>query len=572
LLAITLFVPGPSAVAAGASVEPALFKDITAESGIQFVHTNGSYGQKFLPETMGGGVAFLDYDRDGDQDLLFINSDYWPGRPEAAQHTPTSALYRNRGDGSFEDVSAATGLDIRSYGMGVAVGDFDADGWDDLYITALGANRLLRNDGGRRFVDVTEQMGVSGGAGDWSTAAAFVDYDADGDLDLLVLNYVEWSAQYDLDHPFHIMGIGRSFTSPKNYRGSQPYLFENTGAGFRDVSAKLRVTESTGEPVCKGLGLAIVDYDENGLPDFFVANDSSRNVLFRNRGEGRFSEEGIDAGIAFEASGGSTAAMGIDAAWRDNGRVLQLAIGNFSWEMSSYFVAEPGGDFVDESLLSGFGPATREALTFGVFFFDYDLDGVADLLHANGHIEPAIDSADLGFNYAQPPQLFRGCAGENCTAPFAEVAAGADFSRPLVGRGAAYADIDGDGDQDIIITQVGASPRLLRNDQRSGNNWLRVRLHDGQRPVLGAQVTLKAGGAVQRQQLELTKSYLSSMEAVLTFGLGNTTAVEPLRVRWPDGREQVVEVAAVNRVLDIDKADTGPAAAAALRQENLQSR
>ena len=557
-LAIPLLLPWPQAFAAEAGTATALFTDITAQSGIEFVHTNGSYGQKFMPETMGGGVAFLDYDRDGDQDLLLINSDYWPGTPEAEQHSPTSALYRNRGDGSFEDVSAATGLAVRSYGMGVAVGDYDGDGWEDLYLTALGNNRLLRNEGGRRFVDVTEDTGVAGAAGDWSTAAAFVDFDTDGDLDLLVLNYVEWSRQYDLDHPYHIMGIGRAFTSPKNYRGSQPYLFENTGGSFRDISERLRVTESNGAPVNKGLGIAIVDFDENGLPDFVVANDSSRNVLFRNKGNGRFAEEGIDAGIAFNTAGGSTAAMGIDTARRDGGEILQIAIGNFSWEMSSYFVAEPGGGFVDESLLSGYGPATRNSLTFGVLFFDYDLDGSADLLHANGHIEPAIDTADLGFNYAQPPQLFRACSGDSCPAPFSEVSAGADFHRPLVGRGAAYADIDGDGDQDVVITQTGGPPRLLRNEHSGDNNWLRVRLHDGNRPVLGAQVILKAGGATQRQRLEVSRSYLSSVEKVLTFGLGSANAVSELLVRWPDGLAQVVKVAAVNRVLDIQKEDAGP--------------
>lgn len=553
-----LLISGGSALAAPGEVPPAMpvFTDITEASGIDFVHVNGDYGERYLPETIGGGVAFLDYDRDGHQDLLFVNSRNWPDTPvTGSKKTPTSALYRNRGDGRFEDVTARLGLAIHTYGMGVAVGDFDSDGWEDLYITSVEENILLRNEQGKRFVDVTRSAGVAGGSTDWSTAAAFVDIDRDGDLDLLALNYVDWSLEFDRTHPFEIMGIGRSYRNPALYRGAQPLLFENTGEGeFRDISARLVVTEHGGEPVYRGLGIALIDIDGNQLPDIFVANDSSRNVLLINQGGGEFVEKGIDAGIAFDSGGGSTAAMGIDAGWRNGGKALQVVIGNFTWEMSSYYLLEEGGTFADESLLSGFGPQTRNSLTFGVFFFDYDLDGVADILHANGHIEPSVDTTALEFGYAQPPQLFRGCADDTCPAPFVEVAGGAEFSRPMVGRGAAYADIDSDGDQDVIITQAGGPPRLLRNDQRSGNNWLRIRLRDGNRPVLGSTVILRTGTAVQHQRLEVSRSYLSSVENVLTFGLGRADQVQELQVRWPDGSVQQVQVEEVNRLLEISRA------------------
>jgi hypothetical protein len=531
-----------------------LFRDITAAAGIDFTHVNGATGKKLMPETMAGGVAFLDYDRDGDQDLLFINSNYWPESAPQGQPPPTSALYRNRGDGSFEDVTAETGLDISMYGMGVAVGDYNGDGWEDIYITGLHENKLLRNDAGKGFLDSTGEAGVAGEADMWTMAAAFVDIDRDGDLDLLALNYVVWSMARDIEVPYHIMGIGHAYTIPANLRGTQPYLFENTGGGrFKNISATLSVNHSDGEALYKGLGIALVDIDDNDLPDIVVANDSTRNMLFRNLGDKRFKEEGIEAGIAFDSGGGATGAMGIDAAWRNNGQLLQLAIGNFAWEMSSYYVAESGQGFVDESLLSGFGPATRNSLTFGLFFFDYDLDGAQDLFHANGHVEPGVDAVDLEFKHAQSPQLFQGCSQRDCPAPFVEMPAGPDFSKPLVGRGAAYADIDGDGDQDIVIAQTGGPPRLLRNEQRSGNNWLRIRLSDDQRPVLCTQVTLRAGERIQRQRLEVSRSYLTSVEAVMTFGLGRADAVDELLVRWPDGVEQRVEVPSLNRVMEVAK-------------------
>jgi hypothetical protein len=545
-----------AAVAAGPAVAAtSLFRDITKQSGIDFVHVNGTYGEKLLPEAMGGGVAFLDYDNDGDQDLFFVNSNYWPGEADPKDPIPTCALYRNRGDGTFEDVTKTMGLDLNLYGMGVAVGDYDGDGFDDIYITGLNRNRLLHNSNGKRFVDVTRHAGVAGRNGQWSTAAAFVDTDVDGDLDLVVLNYVHWSREINRERPFQIMGIGPAFGPPLMFSGTQPYLFENTGNGrFADISEKLAVVEpSDKREVMKGLGIAIIDLQDDGLPDLVVANDSTRNLLYRNKGGNEFEEQGISAGIAFDAVGGATNGMGIDAARIGDAETLAIAIGNFTWEMTSYFVKESGGGFIDESLLSGIGPATRNSLTFGLFFFDFDLDGFADLFHANGHMEPEVDSLQLEFTYAQPPQLFRGCFADHCASPYTPVAAGSDFDRPMVGRGAAYADIDGDGDLDIVITQTGGPPRLLRNEQQTGNNWLRLKLVDGVRPVLGSEVTISAGGRVQRQRLEVSKSYLSSVEKVLTFGLGRANEVDSLKILWPDGATSMVDVAELNTLQVIDR-------------------
>ena len=539
----------------------AQFTDVTAAAGIDFVHTNGARGEKLLPETMGAGLAFLDFDTDGDQDLLLVNSSRWPGDPGTGP-PPTQALYRNDGRGRFENVTAEAGLDLELYGMGVAVGDYDNDGDPDVYLTALGPNRLLRNDGGR-FVDVSAQAGVAGDAADWGTSAGFLDHDNDGDLDLFVCNYVKWSRAIDLDLHFTLNGRDRAYGPPTNYVGLHPYLFENEGDGtFRDVSqeAGVRVVDPrTGAPLAKALGLAIADLDGDGYLDIVVANDTTQNFLLHNRGGGTFEEIGAGAGVGFDLAGKATGAMGIDVAqYADDGR-FAVAVGNFAEETSSFFVDVNGPlHFRDEAASVGIASATHLPLTFGLFFFDYDLDGRLDLLQANGHLEDAIHEVQVTQTYRQPAQLFWN-AGAQASPLYVELPADhmGDLSRPIVGRGAAYADIDGDGDLDVALTQAGGPALLLRNDRPPGRHWVRVALEGtrSNRDGIGAWVELHAGGRTRLRQVMPTRSYLSQVELPVTFGLGDVTAVDLLRVHWPDGSVQAVGPVEIDATLRIVQPD-----------------
>ncbi len=522
------------------------FRDITHDVGIDFVHVNGAVGDKLLPETMGGGVAFLDYDNDGDADLLFVNSCHWPDTPPTGEPDPIMCLYSNDGTGRFENATASSGLDVTMYGMGAAVGDFDNDGWVDVFLSALGPNRLFHNDHGK-FVDVTDDAGVAGDDAQWSTTSAFFDYDNDGLLDLFVCNYLAWSKEYDQSQGFSLLGGGRAYGRPQNFAGTFPYLYHNEGNGkFTDVSmqAGVQVTNPPRNvPAGKSLGLAIVDIDGDGWLDVLVANDTVPKFLFHNLGNGTFQEVGKRSGVAFDAEGKATGAMGTDVAWIRNDDSLGVAIGNFSKEMTALYVTQGKGNlFSDEAVASGLGPPTRLELTFGVFFFDYDLDGRIDLLSANGHLEADINRVEPTQTYAQMAQLFWN-AGPDQKTEFVQVGpeqVGADFHEPLVGRGAAFADIDGDGDLDIVMTAVGGSPRLLRNEQKLGHHWLRFRLvgTTSNRDAIGAVVEVHVEGHVQRRQVMPTRSYISQVELPVTFGLGESDKVDNVVVKWPDGTQQ----------------------------------
>jgi hypothetical protein len=537
---------------------PVTFTDITREAGINFVHVNGSTGEKLMPETIGSGAAFLDYDNDGDQDLLLVNSKWWPG--EEREPAPTLAFYRNDGHGRFTDVTAEAGLKITCFGMGAAVGDYDNDGWTDLYITTLGKNYLFRNDHGK-FVDVTAQADVAGLDTDWSTAAAFIDYDNDGDLDLFVGNYVLWSRKIDREIDFQLTGLGRAFGAPNHFTGANNRLYRNEGNGrFSDVSlaAGIAVTDQmNGMPEGKTLGVAPIDYDQDGWIDLFVSNDTVRNFLYHNLGNGHFEEIGALEGIAYDRNGKATGAMGIDAAYFRNDKDLGVGIGNFANEMSSLFVTEDGhAPFADEAILVGFGPASRLALTFGLFFFDYDLDGRLDIFQANGHLEGDINVVQPSQTYAQPAQLFWNC-GDACRTPFVLAENTGDLAMPLVGRGAAYADIDGDGDLDIVVVQNGRRAVLFRNDQQLGHHWLRVKLEGRtvNRNAIGAVLMLTSNGVTQRRLVMPTHSYLSQVELPVTFGLGDAQQVDNLTVTWPNGQSQNVPVAQVDTTLVITQPD-----------------
>jgi len=530
------------------------FTDITRDAGIDFVHTNGAYGDRLLPETMGGGGGFIDYDNDGDQDIILINATYWPDK----QHSdiPTSRLYNNDGTGHFSDVSASAGLAINSYGMGLAVGDYDNDGWDDVYITTLNKNYLLHNEQGK-FVDVSASSGTAGFDKDWGTAAVFFDFDNDSDLDLFVANYVEWTPQINLEIDFRVTGIGKSYSTPTHYAGAESRLYRNDGNGhFTDISL-----DSGIHIAGKALSATAIDYDRDGWLDLIVANDTVQNFLFQNKANGRFEEVGALEGIAFNQKGKATGAMGIDTAWYRNDNELGIVIGNFANEMSSLFVTVDGQvPFADESLLEGLGADSRLALTFGVFFFDYDLDGRLDLLQANGHLENEINKVQPSQHYEQPVQLYWNCedsehalAGSGCNNRFMLVDNTGDLGTPMVGRGASYADIDSDGDLDVLITQPGREAKLYRNDQQTGHHWLRVKLtgtSDNQNAI-GAIIELTANGITQRRLITSGRSFLSQLEYPVTFGLGTADRVDNLMITWPGGLKQPVIIDSVDRQISI---------------------
>lgn len=535
------------------------FTDITEEAGIHFAHTNGACGQKLLPETMGGGCAFLDYDNDGDQDLLLVNSCHWPDQPQASDAPEQTTLYQNDGTGRFMDVSEGSGLNLQCFGMGAAVGDYDNDGWIDVFITAVGGNHLFHNEHGK-FAEVTDTAQVAGSDREWSTGCGWFDYNNDGRLDLFVANYVRWSAEIDLRLDRTLDGETRAYLPPTSFEGTFPYLYRNDGDGkFTDVSADAGLdvrNPATQLPMAKSLGLATVDLDRDGWIDVVVANDTVQNFVFHNRGDGTFDEVGAPLGIAYDAGGQARGAMGVDAAHFRNDDDMGIAIGNFANEMTALYVAQ--GDtmiFSDEAIATGLGPATRLELTFGLFFFDYDLDGRLDILAANGHLEEEIHSLQASQQYRQPPQLFWNAGSEQMTefpaVPPEKI--GPDFHRRMVGRGAAYADIDSDGDLDVLITACGDSPRLLRNDQHLGNHWIRFRLTgvDCNTNAIGAWIEVEADGQSFRRQVTATRSYLSQCELPVTIGLGQVPQVDRVIIYWPDGSRQTADCPELDQTYEI---------------------
>jgi len=538
------------------------FADVTSAAGITFAHESGARGLKLLPETMGGGVAFFDYNGDGHQDLLFINSTTWPG--EADQSQETMRLYENDGTGHFADVTQAAGFDFTAYGLGVAVGDYDNDGDEDVFISTLGPNIMMQNNGDGTFTNVTDTAGVAGADDLWSSSAGFFDYDNDGLLDLFVCNYVEWSREIDLELDFTLNGTDRAYGPPKLYRGTDSYLYHNDGNGlFTDVSESAGIhvkNPARGDPIGKALAVTFVDVDRDGWLDIFVANDTVQNFVFRNNGDGTFTEQGARSGIAFDNMGNATGAMGMDVGDYRNDGTIAIAIGNFANESSSLFAQQPNQSwqFADTAGAEGVGSPSRLRLSFGLFFFDADLDGRLDLFQANGHLEDEIQEIQSSQTYEQPAQLFWNCglSRRGCFKLLPDDQTG-DLVRPIVGRGAAFADIDGDGDLDLVITQTGGPPMLLKNNQSLKHNWLRLKLTgtSANRDAIGAVIELRAGGHVQRKQVMPTRSYLSQVELPVTFGLGEANAVESLTITWPGGKTQDVAVESLNTTLRVTQAE-----------------
>jgi hypothetical protein len=504
-----------------------VFTDVTAAAGIRFTHNSGRAGKKWLPETLGSGCAFFDADGDGWPDILLINGKDWT--PRGRRSLPK--LYRNNHDGTFRDITAGSGLDVEMYGMGVAIGDYDNDGRDDIYITALEGDRLYHNEGGGKFRDMTKSAGIANAS--FGTSAAWLDYDRDGRLDLFVANYVQWSPKADLW--CSLDGATKSYCTPQAYKGTSSKLYRNLGDGrFEDVTQKARL----GDLTSKSLGVTVLDYNGDHWPDLFVANDTQPNKLYRNNRDGTFIEEGIAAGVAYGEDGIARGAMGADAADYDRSGRPHLLVGNFSNQMLGLYHNEGNGLFVDEAPSSTVGRASLLTLAFGVFFFDYDLDGYPDIFAANGHIEEEIGRVQPKVQYRQPPLLFRNLGKgrfENVTA-----AAGAPFKRPVVARGAAYADFDHDGDLDILVSTNDGPAYLFRNDGGNRNRWLTVRLAGvrSNRDGIGAVVRLESASGRQWNMVRSGSSYCSQSDLALTFGLGNDTVVKSLEIEWPSGAHQ----------------------------------
>jgi hypothetical protein len=527
------------------------FVDVTASAGLRFRHNSGAYGGKLLPETLGSGCAFLDYDADGWQDILLVNGMDWPGHK---RQRSTLALYKNNRNGTFTDVTRAAGLDVELYGMGVAVGDITNDGFPDILITCVGQNRLFRNTGKGTFLDATRASGLERREA-FSTSAMWVDFDRDGFLDLFVCNYVRWSAQHDVFCSPD--GKQKSYCTPEAYRGETCWLFRNRGNGtFEDVTATCGIFDSSS----KALGVALIDHDRDGWPDVFVANDTQPNKLYRNQRNGTFKDVALEAGVAFSQDARARAGMGVDAADFDNSGRSGLAITNFEGEMIGLYRAAPqAGHYDDVAIAAGVGAPSRSRLGFGCLFADFDLDGALDLVVANGHIDDTVRNVRGNAGHAQPPQLFlnRGAG------TFRDVSSsvGTAFAQPRVGRGLAYGDFDRDGDVDILMTTNNGPAVLLRNDRDAGKRSVRFRLvgTKSNRDAIGAIVRVVHGGTSQTRTVKGGSSYLSQSELPVTFGVGTRDRVDRVEVTWPSGRtEEFTNVASGKSYECVEGKGLGP--------------
>lgn len=519
------------------------FKNVTQEAGIDFIHNNGTYGKKFLPETMGSGCAFFDYNLDGWLDILLVNGKDWESHPTGKRQT--LALYQNNQDGTFTDVTEAAELDIPVYGMGVAVADYDNDGDNDIYLSCLNADKLFQNQGDGTFSDVTESAGIDNPG--FGTSCAWFDYNLDGHLDIYVANYVEWTIETDIFCTLD--GKNKSYCTPESYTGQASKLFQNKGDGtFLDVSRIAGISD----PTSKSLGVCIIDYNQDGLPDIFEANDTQPNKLYQNNGDGTYIEVGMLAGVAYNESGVATGAMGVDAADYDNIGRESLIIGNFSNEMLNLYHNE-GDFFIDDAPIAQLGSPSLLTLTFGCFFFDFDLDGNIDIFTANGHVETDINKVQSEVTYAQLPHLFRNNSGGKFTDVISKV--GKDLSEPIVGRGAAYGDYDNDGDLDILLTTSNGPAHLYKNDGGNRNNWLKIQLvgNKTNRNAIGARIQITSDIGTQTRTVKSGSSYCSQSELSLIFGVRDNTIINSIKVEWPSGIVNTYKNTKVNQLIRIEE-------------------
>jgi enediyne biosynthesis protein E4 len=534
-------------VGGGAGVRAAgqpQFTDVTTAAGVRFRHNSGAAGKKYLPETLGSGAAFLDADNDGWQDIFLVNSRNWPGQSGAPSY---SALYRNNRNGTFTDITRQAGLAVEMYGLGVSAADYDNDGRTDIYVTGLGPNRLFHNTGRGTFEDVTARAGV--GDPGFSASAAWFDYDRDGKLDLFVTNYVQWTLE--TDRFCTLDGKSKSYCTPESYKGQSPTLYRNRGNGtFEDVTRKAGLYD----PSSKGLGVALIDYNNDGHLDLFVANDTQPNRLYQNTGKGTFTDVGVSAGVAFNEAGVARAGMGTDAADYDGSGRQSLIVGNFSNEMMALYSNEGTGLFMDQAPGSTIGKASQLTLTFACFFFDFDLDGLLDIFAANGHVADDISTVQPRIAYAEPAHLFRNAGSKK----FDEVTAksGAALSQRVVARGAAYGDFDNDGDLDLLITTNNGPARLLRNDGGNENHAVRIRAigTTSNRDAIGAKVRVVLDdGSAHWRMVKTGSSYCSQSELPVTIGLGARTAVRSVEVTWPTGRKETVTGVRADEAITIEE-------------------
>ncbi|HKT46907.1 MAG TPA: CRTAC1 family protein, partial [Candidatus Acidoferrales bacterium] len=523
--------------------------DVTAKAGIDFRHNSGAFGGKFLPETLGSGCAFLDYDADGWPDILLINGMDWPGHK---RQRSTLRLYRNNRNGTFTDVTKSAGLDLELYGMGVAVGDYNNDGFPDIFITCVGQSRLFHNTGKGTFLDVTAKSGLQHHLG-FSTSALWFDYDRDGLLDLFVCNYVRWSPEHDVF--CSLDGTHKSYCTPEAYRGDTCWLFHNRGDGtFEDVTATSGIFDSSS----KSLGVAMLDFDQDGWPDLLVANDTQPNKLYKNLRNGKFKDVAIDAGLAFSTEGKARAGMGVASADFENSGQPGIAITNFDNEMVGLYRRTSPGSYDDIAVLAGVGAPSRSTLGFGCVFFDANLDGLLDLAVANGHIDETVRNIRGNVGYAQPPHLFLNLGRTGGTPRFRDVAAeaGGGFDQPKVARGLAVADFDRDGDLDLLLTTNSGPAYLFRNDQLAANHSIRFYLTGtkSNRDAIGAAVRVFVGGELQSRMVHSGGSYLSQSELPVTFGLGAHNSIDRVVVDWPSGRTEEFKNLAAGRAYRITEA------------------
>ncbi len=517
------------------------YVNIAPQAGVHFIHNNGAFGKKWLPETMGSGCGFIDYDNDGNQDILLINGTDFPGH---VVRQTTMKLYHNNGNGTFTDVTARARLNIPMYGMGVAIGDYDNDGWDDIYVTALGEAHLFHNEHNGTFRDVTKDAGVNNTG--FGTSAAWFDYDRDGKLDLFVCNYVQWTERTDIYCTLD--GRHKSYCTPEDYKGESNRLFHNLGNGrFEDVTKRAGIFDPNG----KNMGVAIIDYNMDGWPDIAVSDDTEPNKLYRNNHNGTFTQVSIQAGIAYDMNGIARAAMGIDAADYNRSGFPSLATGNFSNQMLGLYQNQDHGFFIDVAPESAIGQDSRLSLTFGLFFYDYNLDGLLDLFAANGHIEPDISIIQPQVTYAERPLLFRNEGNSH----FKDVGQQVGLTKKVVARGAAYGDIDNDGYPDVLITTNNGPAYLYKNEGPNTDNAIRIKTVGtrSNRDGLDAVVRVHSDGIMNWQMVHSGSSYCSQSELPLTFGLGKLTTAEEVHISWPSGQQDVLRNLKTNATYTIQE-------------------